>query len=97
MTFGIILIQMIEKRYIVDILIYKTILPNVDNKLIKANFKDLISFRITINFILMFEINMHYEIKVTWYKVHFSAFHSDSMFMSTFICMPCSADFTCKF
>ena len=38
MTFGIILIQMIEKRYTVDILIYKTILPNVDIKLIKANF-----------------------------------------------------------
>ena len=32
MTCGIILIQMIEKGYTVDILIYKTILPNVDNK-----------------------------------------------------------------
>ena len=32
MTCGIILIQMIEKGYTVDISIYKTILPNVDNK-----------------------------------------------------------------
>ena len=39
MTCGIILIQMIEKRYTVDILIHKKILSNVDNKLIKANFK----------------------------------------------------------
>ena len=57
----IILIQMIEKRYTVDILIDKTILHNVDNKLIKANFKDLVTFRININFIRMFEINMHYD------------------------------------
>ena len=57
----IILIQMIEKRYTVDILIDKTILPNVDNKLIKANFKDLVTFRININFIQIFEINMHYD------------------------------------
>ena len=64
MACGIILIQMIEGRYTVDILIYKTILPNVDNKLMKANFKDLITFRININFIQMFEINMHYEIKI---------------------------------
>ena len=64
MTFGIILIQMIEKRYTVDILIHKRILPNVDNKLIKANFKDLVTFRININFILMFEINKHYSIKI---------------------------------
>ena len=34
MTCGIILIQMIEKRYTVDILIHQKILPNVDNKLI---------------------------------------------------------------
>ena len=47
-----------------DISIYKTILPNVDNKLIKANFKDLVTFRINIHFIQMFEINMHYEIKI---------------------------------
>ena len=33
----IILILMIEKRYTVHILIDKTILHNVDNKLIKAN------------------------------------------------------------
>ena len=45
-----------------DISIYK-ILPNVDNKLIKANFKDLVTFRINISFIQTFEINMHYEIK----------------------------------
>ena len=42
----IILIQMIEERYTVDILIYKTILPYVDNKLIKGNFKDLVTLRI---------------------------------------------------
>ena len=60
MICGIILIQMIEKRYTVNILIHKKILPNVDNKLIKANFKDLVTFRININFIQMFEINMHY-------------------------------------
>ena len=49
-----------------DILIYKTILPNIimDNKLIKASLKDLVTFRININFFQMFEINMHYEIKV---------------------------------
>ena len=64
MTCGITLIQMIEKRYTVDILIYKTIMPNVNNKLIKANCKDLVTFRININFIQMFEINMHYEIKI---------------------------------
>ena len=64
MSDGIILIQMIEKRYTVDILNYKTILPNMDNKLIKANFKYLVTFRININFIQMFEINMHYEIKI---------------------------------
>ena len=46
-----------------DILIHKKILPNVDNKLIKANFKDLVTFRI-INFIQMFEINTHYSIKI---------------------------------
>ena len=51
-----VLIQMIRKRYTVDILIYKTILPNVDNNLIKANFKDLVTFRININFFQMFEI-----------------------------------------
>ena len=49
---------MIEKRYNVDI--FKTILPNVANKLIK----DLVTFRINNNFIQMFEINMHYEIKI---------------------------------
>ena len=59
MTCGIILIQMIEKRYTVDILVHKKILPNLDNKLIKANFKDLVTFRININFIQMFEINMY--------------------------------------
>ena len=47
----IILIQMIEERYTVDILIYKTILPYVDNKLIKGNFKDLVTLRIKVNFI----------------------------------------------
>ena len=52
------LIHMIEKRYNVDI--FKTILPNVANKLIK----DLVTFRINNNFIQMFEINMHYEIKI---------------------------------
>ena len=36
----------------------------MDNKLIKANFKDLVTFRINIHFIQMFEINMHYEIKI---------------------------------
>ena len=45
-----------------DILIYKKILHNVDNKLTKANLKDLVTFRINISFIQMFEINMHYEI-----------------------------------
>ena len=30
----------------------------------KANFKDLVTFRINISFIQMFEINMHYEIKI---------------------------------
>ena len=55
---------MIEERYTVDILIHKTILPNVDNKFIKANFKDLVTFRININFIQMFEINTHYSIKI---------------------------------
>ena len=42
----------------------KTTLPNVYNTLIKANFKDLITFGININFIQMFEINMQYEIKI---------------------------------
>ena len=49
------------------ILIHKKILPNhsnVDNKLIKANFKDLVNFRINIKFIQMFEINTHYGIKI---------------------------------
>ena len=64
MTYGIILIQMIAKRYTVDILIHEKILPNVDNKLIKANFKDLVTFRININFIQMYEISMHYSIKI---------------------------------
>ena len=32
--------------------------------MIKANLKDLVTFRININFIQMFEINMHYEIKM---------------------------------
>ena len=63
MTCGIILIQMIEKRYNVDILVLKTIFPNVDNKLIKANFKDLVTFRINISFIQMFEINRHHSVK----------------------------------
>ena len=63
MTCVIILIQMIEKRYTVDILKH-TILTIVDNKLIKENFKYLVTFRININFIKMFEINMHYEIKI---------------------------------
>ena len=36
----------------------------MDNKLIKANFKYLVTYRININFIQMFEINMHYEIKI---------------------------------
>ena len=58
MTCGIILIQMIEKRYTADILI---ILPNMDTKLIKAIFKDFVTFRIHINFIQMFEINTHYS------------------------------------
>ena len=66
MTSGIILIQMIEKGYTVDISIYKTILPNVDNKYIKANFKDLVTFIISINFIQMFEINRQHEIKITF-------------------------------
>ena len=39
MTCGIISIQMIEKRYTVDILLHKKILRNVDNKLILADFK----------------------------------------------------------
>ena len=50
MTCGIILIQLIEERHTVDILIHKKILPNVENKLIKANFKDLVTFRINILF-----------------------------------------------
>ena len=36
--------------------IYKIILHRVDNTLIKANFKDLVTFRININFIQMFEV-----------------------------------------
>ena len=36
----------------------------MDNKLVKANFKDLVTFIININFIQMFEINTHYEIKL---------------------------------
>ena len=64
MTYGIIIIQMIEKMYIVDILILKKILPNVDHKLIKANFKDLFTFRINIKLIQMFEINTHYSVKI---------------------------------
>ena len=32
MTCGIILIQIIEKRYTADILIHKKLLPNMDNK-----------------------------------------------------------------
>ena len=64
MTCGIILIQMIEKRYTVDIKIHRKILPNVDNKLIKANFKDLLTLKTNINFIQMFEINTHYSIKI---------------------------------
>ena len=66
MKCGIILIQTIEKRYTVDILIHKKycILPNVDNKLIKANFKYLVTFRININFIQMFESNTHYSIEI---------------------------------
>ena len=55
---------MIEKRYTVDISIHEKILPHVDNKLIKANFKDLVTFRININFIQKFEINIHYSIKI---------------------------------
>ena len=55
---------MIEKRYTVDILIHKKLLPHVDNKLIKANFKDLVTFRININFIWIFEITMHYSIQI---------------------------------
>ena len=67
MTCGITLIQMIEKRYTMDILIkYIKILPNVDNKLLKANFKDLVTFRFNINFIQMFEINAHYSIKIVF-------------------------------
>ena len=31
---------------------------------VKANFKALVTFRISINFIQMFEINMHYESKI---------------------------------
>ena len=54
MTCGIILIQIMEKRYTV-----KKILPTTDNKLIKTNFKDLVTLRININFIQMFEINKH--------------------------------------
>ena len=64
MTCGIILIQMIEKRYTVDIKIHRKILPNVDNKLIKANFKDLLTLKTNINFIQKFEINTHYSIKI---------------------------------
>ena len=92
MTCGIILIQMSEKSYTVDMLIHKKILPNVDNKLIKANFIDLVTFRININFIQMFEINIHYSKNasidfVTKYKVHFSPkIHSDSILISPFIC-----------
>ena len=48
-----------------DIFIFiKEILPNVDSRLIKANFKDLATFRININIIQMMGINMHYEIKI---------------------------------
>ena len=67
MTCGIVLktIQMIEKKYNVDMLIYNKILTIVDNiKSIKANFKYLVTFRININCIQIFEINMFYEIKI---------------------------------
>ena len=47
-----------------DILIHKKILPDGDNKLIKANFKDLVSLRININFIQIYEINTLYSIKI---------------------------------
>ena len=47
------------------------ILPNVDNKLIKAIFKDLFTSRININFIQMFEINMHYEIKIIFERLQY--------------------------
>ena len=64
MTNGIILIHKIEKRCTVDILIDFFFLPSVDIKLIKANFKDLVTFRINIYFIQMNEINTHYSIKI---------------------------------
>ena len=47
-----------------DILIHIKILPDVDNKLIKANFKDLVTFRINIYFIQMFKINTHCSIQI---------------------------------
>ena len=44
-----------------DILIRIKILPNVDNKLIKASFKDLVTIRINIYFIQMLR---HCSIKI---------------------------------
>ena len=64
MTCGMILIQMIEKVYTVDILIQKNILPNVDNKLIKTNLKDLVTFIINISF-----IQTHCSIKIIFKMV----------------------------
>ena len=50
MTCGIILIQVIENGTLwIYLYLYITILPDVDNKLIKANFKVLVNFRININ------------------------------------------------
>ena len=50
----------IEKRYILDILIY----IKQFCLMWTANCKDLVTFRININFIQIIEINMHYEIKI---------------------------------
>ena len=61
MTCGIILILVIEKRYTVDILIHNKTLPMECGQ---PNFKDLVTLRININFIQMFEINTHYSIKI---------------------------------
>ena len=47
-----------------DILIHIKILHNLDNKLTKANFKDLVTFRISIYFIQMLKMSTHCSIQI---------------------------------
>ena len=54
-----------------DKLIDKKILPSVDNKLIKANFKDLVTFRIKIN---LFRCLRTRIIQLKWFLKCFNRF-----------------------